>query len=139
MLDLSRVEYRPYYLVNAIEVNGGPFLRAYLSSRPEVDRILDSQHLRPLPAPVPVSSGDTSAPSEPPWNITSIGADRVWKELGITGKGIVVGHRTRVYRAIILCCAMAIAGEMGRTTITGSIPGTTRAHPATLVGTALTR
>jgi len=92
MLDLSRVEYRPYYLVNAIEVNGGPFLRAYLSSRPEVDRILDSQHLRPLPAPVPVSSGDTSAPSEPPWNITSIGADRVWKELGITGKGIVVGQ-----------------------------------------------
>ena len=92
MLDLSRVEYRPYYLVNAIEVNGGPFLRAYLSSRPEVDRILDSQHLRPLPAPVPVSSGDTSAPSEPPWNITSIGADRVWKELGITGEGIVVGQ-----------------------------------------------
>jgi subtilisin family serine protease len=91
-LDLVHAEYQPYYLVNAIEVNGGPILRAYLSRQPEVDRILDSQHLRPLPQPVPVSTGDRPAPTEPQWNITSIGADRVWNELGVTGKGIVVGQ-----------------------------------------------
>src|SRR6185503_17744477 len=51
-LDRLGVAYQPYYLVNAIEVNGGPFLRAYLATRPEVDRILDSPRLRPLPAPV---------------------------------------------------------------------------------------
>lgn len=91
-LDLVHAEYQPYYLVNAIEVNGGPILRAYLSRQPEVDRILDSQRLRPLPAPVPVSTGDRPAPTEPQWNITSIGADRVWNELGVKGKGIVVGQ-----------------------------------------------
>lgn len=91
-IELVHAEYQPYYLVNAIEVNGGPILRAYLARQPEVDRILDSQHLRPLPAPVPVSMGDWQTPTEPPWNITFIGADRVWKELGVTGKGIVVGQ-----------------------------------------------
>jgi len=91
-LDRLGVSYQPYYLVNALEVNGGPLLRAYLAARPEVDRILDSPHLRPLPAPVPVSSGDARAPTGPAWNVTLIGADRVWGELGVTGKGIVVGQ-----------------------------------------------
>jgi len=93
MLDgLRLVEYHPYYLVNAIEVNAGPFLRAYLATQPEVDRILNSPHLRPLPAPLPVATGSAQAPAEPPWNITSIGASRVWTEFGVTGKGIVVGQ-----------------------------------------------
>ena len=91
-LDRLHVQYRPYYLVNAMEVNGGPILRAYLSTRPEVDRILTSQHLRPLPAPVPVEVGHEPAPTGPGWNVAEIGADRVWKELGVTGKGIVVGQ-----------------------------------------------
>jgi Subtilase family len=91
-LDRLGVSYRPYYLVNAIEVDGGPLLRAYLAAQPEVDRILDSPRLRPLPAPLPIEPGDASAPSAPPWNITAIGADRVWRELGVTGQGIVVGE-----------------------------------------------
>jgi hypothetical protein len=91
-LDRLHIEYQPYYLVNSMQVKGGPFVRAYLSTRPEVDRILDSPHLRPLHEPVPVSTSDQPAPTSPPWNITSIGADRVWTELGVTGKGIVVGQ-----------------------------------------------
>jgi subtilisin family serine protease len=91
-LDRGRIGYRSYYLVNGMEVNGGPLVRAYLSRQPEVDRILDSPHLRPLPEPVPVSVGHDPAPTELQWNITSIGADRVWKELGVTGQGIVVGQ-----------------------------------------------
>jgi len=91
-LDRGHIAYRSYYLVNGMEVNGGPLLRAYLSRQPEVDRILDSPHLRPLPEPVPVSIGHDPAPIELQWNITSIGADRVWKEFGVTGQGIVVGQ-----------------------------------------------
>ena len=91
-LDRLGVDYTPYYLVNALEVRGGPLLRVYLESRPEVDRVLDSPRLRPLPETPPESSGDAEAPSEPPWNITSIGADRAWSELGVTGEGIVVGQ-----------------------------------------------
>lgn len=91
-LDRLRIPYQPYYLVNGIVVDGGPLVRLYLSGRPEVDRILDNPRLRPLPRKVPESKGDRNAPSSPDWNITSIGADRVWRELGVTGKGIVVGQ-----------------------------------------------
>jgi subtilisin family serine protease len=91
-LDRLHVAYHPYYLVNGLEVNGGPVLRAYLATRPEVDRVLDSPHLRPLPQPPGPMTGDQPAPTEPQWNITSIGADRVWRELNVTGQGIVVGQ-----------------------------------------------
>jgi subtilisin family serine protease len=91
-LDRLGIKYQPYYLVNAIEVDAEPLLGAYLAVQPEVDRVLDSPHLRPLPAPLEQSKGDLPAPAEPPWNIKAIGADRVWSELGITGKGIVVGQ-----------------------------------------------
>jgi subtilisin family serine protease len=91
-LDRLGVEYTPFYLVNAMEVDGGPILRVYLASRPEIDRVLDDQRLRPLPRPAPVEGGSEDLPARPPWNITYIGADRVWQELGVTGLGIVVGQ-----------------------------------------------
>jgi hypothetical protein len=91
-LDRVNAAYTPYYLVNAIEVEGGTILRLYLETQPGVDRVLESPRLRPLPAPVPVAEGEASAPSEPQWNITSIGAAKVWEEFGVTGQGIVVGQ-----------------------------------------------
>jgi subtilisin family serine protease len=93
--DLSRlgINYTPYYLVNAIEVQGGPLVRLWMKTRPEVDRVLDNPVLRPLPAPIPEAQGDIkTAPSQPQWNLTMIEADRVWKELGVTGQGVVVGQ-----------------------------------------------
>nr|WP_301547587.1 S8 family serine peptidase [Micromonospora sp. C95] len=91
--DLRRAHlpHTPYYLVNAIEVAGGPAVRAWLSRRPEVARVLVSQRLRPLPAPADTATGSAPAPSGPPWHITMIGADRVWSELGVTGAGVTVG------------------------------------------------
>ncbi|HEU5100039.1 MAG TPA: S8 family serine peptidase [Roseiflexaceae bacterium] len=96
-LDRLGVEYRPYYLVNAIEVDGGPLLRAYLATLPEVDRILDSPRLRPLPdvqsdGEESPEAGSGTAPTGPQWNIRMIGADRVWDELGVNGQGIVIGE-----------------------------------------------
>jgi subtilisin family serine protease len=95
-LDRLGVEYRPYYLVNGLEVDGGPALRAYLAAQPEVDRILDSPRLRPLPSQAgsgeEPETGSAPAPTEPQWNIRMIGADRVWDELGVTGQGIVIGE-----------------------------------------------
>ncbi|HEX5598001.1 MAG TPA: S8 family serine peptidase [Micromonosporaceae bacterium] len=90
-LDRWRLEYTPYYLVNAIEVKGGPGIRAWLSRHADVDRVLLSQQLRPLPAPPPTQRGTASAPASPTWNLTMIGADRVWSQLGVDGSGIVVG------------------------------------------------
>ncbi|MGN9918102.1 S8 family serine peptidase [Micromonospora palomenae] len=90
-LSRLRLSPRPYYLVNAIEIDGGPAVRAWLSGRPEVSRVLLSQRVRPLPAPAPTTSGDAPAPAGPAWNIRLLGADRVWSELGVTGSGVVVG------------------------------------------------
>lgn len=91
-LEQRKIIYRPYYLVNALQVEGGPLLRRWLEAQPEVGRVLDNPILRPLPAPIPLTSGNALPPTEPAWNLTAIGADRVWKELGITGQGIVIGH-----------------------------------------------
>ncbi|MGB2571086.1 S8 family serine peptidase [Micromonospora citrea] len=91
--ELTRLRLRPtpYYLVNAIETDGGPGVRAWLSGRPEVARVLVSQRVRPVPAPAPTTGGDLPAPVEPVWNVRTIGATRVWSELGVTGSGVVVG------------------------------------------------
>ncbi|WP_460806252.1 S8 family serine peptidase [Micromonospora zhanjiangensis] len=91
--DLRRLHLRhtPYYLVNAVEVEGGPAVREWLSRRSDVDRVLLSQRLRPLPAAPRPDRGALAQPAAPPWNITMIGADRVRSGLGVTGAGIVVG------------------------------------------------
>jgi subtilisin family serine protease len=91
-LDRFGFSYTPYYLVNALEVNNNPLLRLFLLAQPEVDRIIESPHMRPLPAQPPFSTGWGEAPVESQWNLTMIGADRVWKEFGVTGEGIVVGQ-----------------------------------------------
>jgi subtilisin family serine protease len=85
------LRYTPYYLVNAIEVDGGPAVREWLGRRGEVARVLLSQQLRPLPAPPEPDRGRLAEPAGAPWNITMIGADRVRSQLGVTGSGIVVG------------------------------------------------
>ncbi|MCI0393576.1 MAG: S8 family serine peptidase, partial [Chloroflexi bacterium] len=91
-LDRLGLDYTPYYLVNAIAVEGGPAVRLWLASRPEVDRIIPNPILRPLPDIPPASSGDATPPVTPDWNLTFIGADRVWQEFGVTGEGVVVGQ-----------------------------------------------
>jgi len=91
-LDRRNVRYQPYYLVNALDVTGGPLLRRWLAAQPDVDRVLYNPILRPLPNPISTDTGEADAPIEPGWNLTMIGADRVWREFGITGEGVVIGQ-----------------------------------------------
>lgn len=89
------VEYKPYYLVNALEVNGGTLIRLYLAARPEVERVIPSPRLRPVPSSA--ASASTPGENQPPptgiqWNVSAIGADKVWEEFGVRGEGIVVGQ-----------------------------------------------
>ncbi len=91
--DTFGVKYTPYYLVNALEVRGGTLVRLYLSARPEVDRVIPSPRLRPAtPGGSLAASGGQSAPTGVQWNVSMIGADKVWSEFGVRGKGIVVGQ-----------------------------------------------
>ena len=91
-LDTLGIGYTPYYLDNALEINGGPLLEAWLKTRPEVDRVLPSPHLRPLHNALPVSRGDQTAAEIDTWNLKMIHADQVVKELQVNGKGVIVGQ-----------------------------------------------
>ena len=92
-LDQRGVDYTPYYLVNAVEVADNPVTRVWLSGRDDVDRILDSPRLRPLPFAAPPERGSrTSAPAKPEWNLEQLGAPTVWTELKIDGRGVVLGE-----------------------------------------------
>lgn len=91
-LDTGRIEYTPYYLTNALEVNGGPLIRHWLENRPEVDRVLDSPILRPLPEPPPTARGQAQPPEIPPWNLDAIHVPAVWEGFGVRGAGIVIGQ-----------------------------------------------
>ena len=93
--DTLGVEYTPYYLVNAMEVRGGTLVRLYLSTRPEVDRVIPSPRLRPVgSSETSASSLDSAqpAPTDVQWNVRMIGADKVWAEFDVRGEGIVVGQ-----------------------------------------------
>jgi hypothetical protein len=91
--DKVGVEYNSYYLENAMEVPGGTLMRLFLMTRPEVDRVIPSPHLRYAPEDSP-SLGNASAPAQNniAWNIRMIGADKVWNEFGVQGEGIVIGQ-----------------------------------------------
>jgi len=91
-LDQFGIVYTPYYLVNALEIEGGALIRWWLVTRPEVDRVLSSPRLRPLAELPQPMTGDVEPPSAPQWNLTNIGVDRVWEEFGVTGEGIVIGQ-----------------------------------------------
>jgi len=89
-LDQLGVDYQPYYLVNGLEVNAGPLVRILLARRDDVDRVLDSPHMRPLKKPLEPADGFAGKPASPEWNLTMIHAPEVWA-LGVTGEGILVG------------------------------------------------
>ena len=91
-LERLRLRYTPYYLINGLEVQGGPLLRLWLSSRAEVDRVLLNPWMRPLAASPPANTGDQPAPQDIPWNLQLIQAEQVWNELSVTGTGIVIGQ-----------------------------------------------
>jgi hypothetical protein len=91
--DRVGLDYTPYYLVNSMEVHGGTLVRLFLSTRPEVDRVIPSPRLRPAPENGALAmSGGASPPGGIQWNLTMIGADKVWDEFGVRGAGIVVGQ-----------------------------------------------
>ena len=91
--DSFGVKYTPYYLVNALEVHGGTLVRLYLLMRPEVDRVIPSPRLRPVPQNGFLATGGGDfVPSDVGWNIQMIGADKVWEEFDARGEGIVIGH-----------------------------------------------
>ncbi|NOK63086.1 MAG: peptidase S8 [Chloroflexi bacterium AL-W] len=92
-LDTRGIAYTPYYLVNAIEVHADLPTRLQIEGRDDVDRVLLSPILRPLPnTPSEVGIPTALAPEGPTWGVRAIGADQVWEDFGIMGEDIVIGQ-----------------------------------------------
>jgi subtilisin family serine protease len=88
---------RSFWIVNAIMVHGAQADAQALSTRADV-ALIRGNHLASQPKPEQASQSavDRCNPTQPGdlicWNIHQIGADRVWRDFGITGQGIVVAN-----------------------------------------------
>lgn len=79
-----------FWVFNGLAVTGDGQLLAEIAQRDDVARIR-ANHVLHLPRPV-ADDLDTPRPQTLLWNIERIRANKVWEELGITGKGIVVAN-----------------------------------------------
>ncbi|MGC9025070.1 MAG: S8 family serine peptidase [Chloroflexia bacterium] len=83
------IPYRPFFLVNAIQVTGDLSLAYRLAEREEVARIVADPSFSGLDDPPPGPPGPPAVDGIE-WNIARVHAPEVWA-LGYTGQGIVVG------------------------------------------------
>lgn len=87
--------YQPFFIVNALAVDGDLRAVTELAGRPDVDRIMANYPLVPIWGNEGAPGGKTddvagAALDAANWNIGKIQADRVWSELGVTGEGATV-------------------------------------------------
>lgn len=89
-LDRRGISYRPYYLINEIEIRGSWWLRDELAARPDVALVKENPNVRPYRynfslfteiQPFVTDRVQTS--------LLTIGAPRVWDE-GIEGQGVLI-------------------------------------------------
>ena len=92
IFDTAHIKYTPYYLENAMEVQGGTLMRLFLLTRSEIDRVIPSPRLRYAPEDSPAPGGLSGIDGRVQWNISMIGADKVWNEFNVQGEGIVIGQ-----------------------------------------------
>ncbi len=96
-LDAQKVSYRPFYIVNAVEVSGGADLITALRQRPEVARLAENPRIPfqdPRPTPEDEVSVQAQALSEinAPYGILYTRAPEVWA-MGYRGAGVVVASQ----------------------------------------------
>jgi subtilisin family serine protease len=95
MLEARGAEYRPFYLVNALQVRVDEGLLRLMASRPEVERILSNPAIRGVPdLPAEPLASRAVQGIEP--NLQRVQADEVWA-LGATGQGVVVAGQDTGY------------------------------------------
>lgn len=94
-LERRGLEYRAYWISNAVWVQGDAAAIETLARRPEVSRVSAD----------PWVEGEKLTPAEPfspaaqaslPWNIDKVRAPRVWAQ-GFTGQGVVIGGQDTGY------------------------------------------
>ncbi|GII92159.1 carboxypeptidase regulatory-like domain-containing protein [Sinosporangium siamense] len=89
MLTEQKVEFTPFWAVNALKVVGDADLARQIAKLPEVESIEPNVAVNPPPT-FPATAHPKVNGVE--WNLDRIGAPRVWNEFGTRGEGIVVGN-----------------------------------------------
>ena len=96
-LDALGIEYRSFYIVNMLSVQGDASLALALAARPDVARLMANPDVRvSLPATASNLDLALAQPAGVEWGVQDINADDVWA-LGYTGQGIVVGGHDTGY------------------------------------------
>lgn len=94
-LDAQGVAYRPFWIVNMIEVSLTPGQLDALAGRGDIARIESNRSFklkRPQPGPTPggqPDATDSDAPLAIEWGVNKVRAPMVWAA-GISGEGIVI-------------------------------------------------
>jgi serine protease AprX len=89
-LDQRGISYRPYYLINEIEIRGSWWLRDELAAHPDVARVEENPNVRPYR--YDFSLFDVNEPfvkDRVQTSLIEIGVPRVWDE-GIEGQGVLI-------------------------------------------------
>ncbi len=133
-LDARHIPYTRYYLVNGVEVHAPAWRRWQIAQRADVDRILYSPTLRPLPQPPAPAAGQPERGDLNPWGIEAIEAPRVWAEFGVTGEGIVVGQSDSGVDAAHPALAGGYRGKDGDDAYNWYDPWQQQPHPYDLNG-----
>lgn len=93
---LAGVDFRPFWIVNAIWVKANADVLQQLAQRPDVRHIYGNPRLA-FDAPMPQDPVFDQAASEAvEWNIARIGAPELWAE-SIDGRGVVIGGQDTGY------------------------------------------
>jgi len=97
-LGAQGIAYRPFIIVNALQIEADGALIEALAARDEVARIVPNPRVRAIPDQPALASGtalkeqqDTEA------NLVRVGADKVWA-WGYTGQGVVVAGQDTGYQ-----------------------------------------
>ncbi|MDQ7007953.1 MAG: S8 family serine peptidase [Acidobacteriota bacterium] len=88
-LDARGIPYRPFYIVNALLVEGDRKLAETLAGRSDVRRLVDDPAVRAV-EPVPLGPAPEASTDGVEWGVTMVGAVEVWNRWGSHGEGIVV-------------------------------------------------
>jgi subtilisin family serine protease len=94
-LSARGLTYQPFWVVNAVRVHGSVADAQALASRGDVAFVRANRTAALPPEQLAAAIPATCSPEQPSnticWGLRKIGVDRVWRELGVDGRGVVVG------------------------------------------------
>jgi hypothetical protein len=92
LLDSRGATYEPFWIVNALRVEGDAGLLLELAARSEVDSIQTNDSRPIIQAHTVRVESEPRGGNGPEWGIDQIGAVKVWTQLEVRGEGIVVAN-----------------------------------------------